>query len=147
MIRAFQPGDTVGNLGNAVNAADALAGAPDVLPRLRLFPLVASHVGAPGIGQSLVLGCDMVVAKGLVNHVVDDTELMNKTMELAEDMAGAPTFALGLAKKLFHMASGSSLEAFLEMESLVQPQLNQTLDHKEGVAACKEKRKPKFVGR
>ena len=41
----------------------------------------------------------------------------------------------------------SSLEAFLEMESLVQPQLNQTLDHKEGVAAFKEKRKPKFVGR
>ena len=43
---------------------------------------------------------------GLVNHVVPDGELMAKAEELAADLATGPTFAFGMAKKLFHMASG-----------------------------------------
>jgi 2-(1,2-epoxy-1,2-dihydrophenyl)acetyl-CoA isomerase len=84
---------------------------------------------------------------GLVNHLVPDAELESKTAELAADLAEAPTFALGLAKKLFHMAAGPTLEEFLDYEALVQPQLQNTEDNREGVAAFKEKRKPKFVGR
>ena len=84
---------------------------------------------------------------GLVNEVVADADLMTRAEAFAEEMAEGPTFALGLAKKLFHMASGPSLEDFLEMESMVQPQLNQTSDHHEGVAAFREKRKAKFKGR
>ena len=84
---------------------------------------------------------------GLVNHVVPDGDLMARTMELAGEMAEGPTFTLGMAKKLFHMATSVSLDDFLDMESMVQPQLNQTMDHKEGVAAFREKRRPVFVGR
>jgi 2-(1,2-epoxy-1,2-dihydrophenyl)acetyl-CoA isomerase len=87
------------------------------------------------------------LALGLVNHVVEDNELMTKTEELAADLAEAPTFALGLAKKLFHAAVGPSLESYLEIESLVQPQLHMTGDNAEGVVAFREKRKPKFIGR
>ena len=47
-----------------------------------------------------------------------------------------------MAKKLFHMASGPSYEDFLDYEAFVQPQLDQTEDHHEGVAAFREKRKP-----
>jgi 2-(1,2-epoxy-1,2-dihydrophenyl)acetyl-CoA isomerase len=39
------------------------------------------------------------LALGLVNHVVEDDELMSKTEELAAELGEAPTFALGLAKK------------------------------------------------
>jgi 2-(1,2-epoxy-1,2-dihydrophenyl)acetyl-CoA isomerase len=162
-------------------------------------PVIAAVRGhAVGIGWSLVLGCDMVVASqtavfsqifrrialgpdggaiwyltrrlgmnlakelvftarmvgadealrlGLVNHVVADAELMDRAMAMAQEMAEGPTFAMGLAKKLFHMATSVSLEDYLDMESLVQPQLSHMRDHQEGKAAFREKRKPKFSGR
>lgn len=84
---------------------------------------------------------------GLVNYVVPDGELMTKAEALATDLASGPTFALGLAKKLFHMASGPSYEEFLDYEAFVQPQLDNTEDHREGVAAFREKRTPHFKGR
>ena len=90
---------------------------------------------------------DEALALGLVNQVVEDDELEAKAAALAADLAAAPTFALGLAKKLFHAAVGPSLDEYLEIESLVQPQLHHTEDHAEGVAAFREKRPAKFVGR
>lgn len=86
------------------------------------------------------------LALGLVNEVVPDGHLMTRAEELVSDLATGPTFAFGLAKKLFHMASSPSYEDFLDMEAFVQPQLDQTHDHREGVAAFREKRKPNFVG-
>jgi 2-(1,2-epoxy-1,2-dihydrophenyl)acetyl-CoA isomerase len=83
---------------------------------------------------------------GLVNYVVPDGDLMAKAEALAADLASGPTFAFGMAKKMFAMAN-STYEDFLDLESLVQPQLGQTEDHREGVAAFKEKRQPKFKGR
>ena len=87
------------------------------------------------------------LALGLVNHVVPDDQLEAKAEELARDYAEGPTFTFGMGKKLMHMAAGPSLEDFLEYECLIQPQMNNTVDHHEGVAAFKEKRKPKFQGR
>lgn len=83
---------------------------------------------------------------GLVNEVVPDTELMPRAEALAADLASGPTFAFGMAKKMFAMAN-STYEDFLDVESLVQPQLGQSEDHREGVAAFKEKREPHFKGR
>ncbi len=162
-------------------------------------PVICAVRGhAVGIGMSIVLGCDIVLAAdtarfgqtfrrigyvpdgggiwflarrlpmniakelvftgrvfdadeahrlGIVNHVVPDAELESRAAAMAADMAEGPTFALGLSKKLFHIAQGPSLDDFLEMEAFAQPSAGMSRDHKEGVAAFREKRKPKFVGR
>ena len=84
---------------------------------------------------------------GLVNEVVADDALMARAEALAAELAEGPTFALGLAKKLFNAAVGPSLDDYLEIESLIQPQLHHTADNAEGRAAFREKRPPKFRGR
>jgi len=94
-----------------------------------------------------MVAADEAAALGLAEHVVADGGVLAHAEALAADFAEAPTFALGLAKKLIHYAQGPSLEDYLEMESLVQPSLHATADNPEGVAAFKEKRKPRFVGR
>jgi 2-(1,2-epoxy-1,2-dihydrophenyl)acetyl-CoA isomerase len=87
------------------------------------------------------------LALGLVNEVVEDDALMARAEALAAELAEGPTFALGLAKKLFNAAIGPSLDDYLDLESLIQPQLHQTADNAEGRAAFREKRPPKFTGR
>jgi len=84
---------------------------------------------------------------GLVAHVVEDDALETTAIELANDYAGAPTRALGMAKRMFHFMGSPTLESLLEMEALVQPQLLVGEDHKEGVAAFLEKRPAVFTGR
>jgi 2-(1,2-epoxy-1,2-dihydrophenyl)acetyl-CoA isomerase len=84
---------------------------------------------------------------GLVNEVVADAELMPRAAALAAELAEGPTFAMGLAKRLFNAAVGPSLDDYLEIESFVQPQLHHTHDNAEGRAAFRDKRPPNFTGR
>lgn len=84
---------------------------------------------------------------GFVTKVVPDAELGDAAKALAQELAESATHALGVAKKMFQAMYTPSLEALLEMETLSQSLARLTDDHREGVAAFREKRKPKFVGR
>lgn len=90
------------------------------------------------------IGGEEAAALGLVQHLLPDTEVLPKAIELAEGWARGPMLALTMAKQLFAFAEGPSLADFLMQELLVQPQLQQTADHAEGVAAFKAKRRPRF---
>jgi len=84
---------------------------------------------------------------GLVVRVVPDGKLESEARALAAEMSESATYALALAKKMFHSMYVPTLEQLMEMETLASGGVRLTHDHKEGVDAFKEKRPPKFQGR
>ena len=86
-------------------------------------------------------------ALGLVNRVVPDAELDAAALTYARELASGPTFAYGTAKKLYKQMYQPTLEAFLDAELWAQSTMLMTDDHKEGVKAFFEKRKPVFQGK
>lgn len=202
--RAFCAGGDVGSMGGV---HDVAAGRKRTQTHQQMIvklhrlekPVIAAVRGpAAGIGFSLALACDLIVASesayflaafknvgippdggavflltqhlgisrakeiaytarrvpaqearemGFVTKIVPDERLEPEAQGLAADLAGSATFALRLAKKMFHSMYVPTLEMLLEMESLAIGGARLTHDHAEGVAAFKEKRKPRFTGR
>ncbi len=98
----------------------------------------------------LMITTDMINAAealqlGLVNYVVPQTELMNKTHELASKiMKQAPLAVAGVLRcvnDFYNRVNG------FQTEVEVFGQCFKTEDNKEGVAAFKEKRSPVFKGK
>jgi 2-(1,2-epoxy-1,2-dihydrophenyl)acetyl-CoA isomerase len=201
--RAFCAGGDVTTMG----ARDVVSGRARSRGHQRMIrslhemekPVIAAVRGpAAGIGASLALACDLIVAAesayflmafknvglppdggaiffltqhlgvarakelvysarrlpareaqemGIVARVVPDERLEEEALALAHEIAGSATFALRLAKKMFQAMYVPTLEMLLEMENLAVGAARLTHDHSEGVAAFKEKRPPKFLGR
>jgi 2-(1,2-epoxy-1,2-dihydrophenyl)acetyl-CoA isomerase len=87
------------------------------------------------------------LALGLVARVVPDDKLEAETRALATELGQSATYALALAKKMFHSMYVPTLEQLMELETLASGAARLTHDHKEGVEAFKEKRPPKFLGK
>ena len=90
---------------------------------------------------------DECLQVGLVNRVVAPAELEAVTMQLANALAQAPTRAIGLMKRTLNNAQSSDLDAILDYEACIQQIASDSEDHKEGVKAFIEKRKPSFQGK
>lgn len=87
------------------------------------------------------------LSMGLVARVVPDAELESAARKLALEFANSATHALALSKKMFQSLYSPTLETLLETEKFASTITRLTDDHKEAVAAFKEKRPPKFTGR
>jgi 2-(1,2-epoxy-1,2-dihydrophenyl)acetyl-CoA isomerase len=83
---------------------------------------------------------------GLVTRVVTDDQLLAEAHALAREYAAAPTIALGIAKRMFDVASTTTLDEFLDHEASMQPLVVTSSDFKEGASAFKEKRQAQFTG-
>ena len=92
------------------------------------------------------VGAREALELGLVSRVVPDGEQEQQAKALAEELAHGPTMAFGFGKKLFKQTITPTLETFLDAEAWAQGNALLTDDHREGVRAFLEKRKPVFKG-
>lgn len=93
------------------------------------------------------IAADEAGSLGLVSRVVADAGLEAAALALATEIAESATHALALAKKMFQAMAVPTLEQLCEMETLASGIVRLTHDHREGVAAFKEKRPAQFLGK
>ena len=84
---------------------------------------------------------------GVVNYVVEPSELEAETRKLAEKLRDAPAIALAAAKHAVYMSQAAELEEMLRYETEAQMRCFASQDGREGVRAFLEKRAPNFTGR
>ena len=83
---------------------------------------------------------------GLATKVVPHDSLLEETMAMARELASGPTLTFGHMKENLNAAVEQGAHVAFDIESRNFARCFQTADHREAVAAFKEKRKPVFRG-
>ena len=84
---------------------------------------------------------------GLLDRLVEHDALMERTIELATEMADSPPLALRVSKRVLQHNVECDLRTALRCELTSLSYGNQAVnDRKESLAAFREKRKPRFTG-
>ncbi|HSW16842.1 MAG TPA: enoyl-CoA hydratase-related protein [Ramlibacter sp.] len=112
--------------------------------------LLPRVVGVPK-ALEMFWSCDWVDAReaeriGLVNKVYPDAELMEATQAFARKVANGAPLSVQTIKKLVRMGGDQDLPTALDAVATHMTIVRTSEDHKEALAAFKEKRTPKFTG-
>ncbi len=83
----------------------------------------------------------------LANKVISKANWQEEVEQFALNIADRPTKAISLIKECLKHATLTTFEDYLEKEAEGQRIAGLTQDHREGVNAFKEKRKPVFIGK
>lgn len=89
---------------------------------------------------------DMEIA-GLVNQVVDDGQLVAATLALAKRIGAHSPLGLARMKRLIDDGIEQPQSVALRQELLMLALHRHSADMREGLAAFREKREPRFIGR
>jgi 2-(1,2-epoxy-1,2-dihydrophenyl)acetyl-CoA isomerase len=89
---------------------------------------------------------DTCLRLGLLNWIVPEAELRQRTAELASRLAHGPRLALAGMKHNLLLAGQASLDEAMDVEVTLHKECGITGDHREAVAAFVEKREARFGG-
>lgn len=84
---------------------------------------------------------------GLINKVVPKNEFADFIKKFSRKLLQGAPISIAMIKKILNVSQNTGIEPVLALEYQAQTICRETEDHKEGVAAFKEKREPKFVGK
>jgi 2-(1,2-epoxy-1,2-dihydrophenyl)acetyl-CoA isomerase len=85
-------------------------------------------------------------AWGLIWECVPDQQLEARARELAIRLAEGPTLGFARTKQAMQASAVQTFEASLELETAFLRELGGSLDYREGVAAFRAGRPPRFIG-
>ena len=97
--------------------------------------------------SSETIDAEEALRMGLVNRVFDDDRLVEETLAFARKVARSAPLAVRLLKKVLYQSAATDLRGALELDASNMPIVRLSEDHKEAVAAFREKREPVFTGR
>jgi enoyl-CoA hydratase/carnithine racemase len=107
-----------------------------------------------GVGKALeyLYTGDFIEAKdaerlGILNMLVPAADLLKETMVLAEKIANGPPIAIRMTKLNVYKGLNMDLESALQLAAACESITLTSEDHKEGVAAFREKRPANFQGK
>jgi 2-(1,2-epoxy-1,2-dihydrophenyl)acetyl-CoA isomerase len=154
--------------GAAFGAGLSLALACDIIIAVKNAKMCTAFIGiglAPGCGTQLFTklvgyqrACEYILTSksfsaeegkqlGVVNKVVEDSELDDAVEDFVDKFRKLPPIAVGKAKMLINKGLENEMVAHLELESETASWSAGTMDFKEGVTAFVEKRKPVYKGK
>ena len=93
------------------------------------------------------LAAETAAQWGLIWQAVDDADLLNEAVAVAQKLADGPPVSLGLIKGQIESAWNTSLASTLDDEASSQARAFVTEDLREGAAAFVQKRAARFTGR
>jgi len=120
---------------------------PDVGATYSLPRIVGKEKAMALILSREIIGAEEALKIGLVSKVFPHDQLMDEARNLARSIATGPSVAVELTKRGLQRSLENDLRTQLDYETYAQNICRQTEDHKEGIRAFAEKRKPVFVGR
>lgn len=113
------------------------------LPRL-----VGASLASEMILTGRFINADRAYRSGLVSELVEEDQLLDTGLALAEEMLLTAPWGLRLSKQALNLSiDAPSLDAAMAIEDRQQVILSATEDHREAMAAFLEKRRPEYNGR
>lgn len=121
-----------------------------LMPDVGATALLATAVGPAKASELLMLADPLPAAEckelGLVSRVVDAEELAKEVEGLAARLAEGPTRAYATTKRAVRGWAWRAMAEQIELEAELQQTLTGTDDWREGRAAFRERREPRFTG-
>ncbi len=121
-----------------------------LIPAVGMTTLLPAVIGLARATELTFLGERIDATRaldiGLVHRFVPAADLTSETHALAHRLAALPTKTIALTKQGYNRAMLPDLAANLDNEATLQEESAATADHREGLAALLDKRKPIFHG-
>ncbi|MBC8418399.1 MAG: enoyl-CoA hydratase/isomerase family protein [Desulfobacterales bacterium] len=117
---------------------------PDMGCMYFLPRIVGLRMAKKLVFEGNIFSAEEALKLGIVSEMVATEDLDSAVNSLAERMAGKPKDSMGLMKSIMQKGMEMDLVALIEREVEAQSLLWKTEDHKEGLQALLERRRPNF---